>query len=285
MAQQIHHTTTHQHTVVEKEPVFVNKDGEAKEPSKMHAAVDKLVGGIKETVGTVAHAESLKESGREQKREGDAEALAAGKGDKHYDPALARKGVGIQHKHMGPNPKKHTEGPCAGCKDGTCQIGHDYDAAICHSVTQGHADAGHVKNAGLGGDHNNLAPTTTKVVHHDDVKVVSDPTFVSANRSTLSNVPVSTTTVVHPVAQEPLIGHHQNIGAHHLPAGAVPVGHNTAYDAALHSTKNETGMHSERDHDLMAKASEKHREEAKKEHKKAEKAVKEHKKEKKDKKH
>jgi len=135
-------------------------DAAGAHPGKGHASKEKFMGGIKETLGTVLHAEGMKESGREQKREGDAEALAAGKGKKHYDPALARKGVGIQHKHMGPNPKKITEGPCAGCKDGTCQIGHDYDAAICHSCTQGHCDAGHVKsagmplnNAGMHGDH------------------------------------------------------------------------------------------------------------------------------------
>eukprot|EP01087_Luapelamoeba_hula_P004042 TRINITY_DN13_c1_g1_i1.p1 TRINITY_DN13_c1_g1~~TRINITY_DN13_c1_g1_i1.p1 ORF type:complete len:230 (+),score=22.70 TRINITY_DN13_c1_g1_i1:72-761(+) len=130
------HTTHTTHTTTVPETI--------ENPSKMHAVKEKFVGGLKETIGTVVHSESMKESGREQKREGDAEALAAGKGDKHYDPALARKGVGIQHKHMGPNPKKITEGPCAGCKEGTCQIGHDYDAAIVHSVTQGHAHASHV---------------------------------------------------------------------------------------------------------------------------------------------
>jgi len=124
-------------------------DAAGAHPGKGHASKEKFMGGIKETLGTVLHAEGMKESGREQKREGDAEALAAGKGKKHYDPALARKGVGIQHKHMGPNPKKITEGPCAGCKDGTCQIGHDYDAAVCHSCTQGHSAAGHVHNAGM----------------------------------------------------------------------------------------------------------------------------------------
>jgi hypothetical protein len=107
-------------------------------PTTTHAAKEKFMGGIKETMGTVLFSEGLKEKGREQKRAGDAEALVAGSGKKHYDPALARKGVGIQHKHMGPNPKKFTEGPCAGCKDGTCTIGHDYDAALVHSVTQGH---------------------------------------------------------------------------------------------------------------------------------------------------
>eukprot|EP01087_Luapelamoeba_hula_P009955 TRINITY_DN25_c0_g1_i6.p1 TRINITY_DN25_c0_g1~~TRINITY_DN25_c0_g1_i6.p1 ORF type:complete len:413 (+),score=102.59 TRINITY_DN25_c0_g1_i6:125-1363(+) len=58
------------------------------------------------------------------------------------------------------------------------------------------------------------------------------------------------------MAAEPIIGHHQNIGAHHLPAGAVPVGHNTAYDAALADTSKLT-THSERDVELMKKMDEK----------------------------
>jgi hypothetical protein len=114
------------------------------QPTMTHAAKEKFIGGVKETVGTVFFAEGLKEKGREQLRAGDAEALVAGSGKKHYDPALARKGIGIQHKHLGPNPKKYTEGPCAGCRDGTCRIGRDYDAALVHSVTQGHcACTGH----------------------------------------------------------------------------------------------------------------------------------------------
>jgi len=59
------------------------------------------------------------------------------------------------------------------------------------------------------------------------------------------------------MAQEPIIGHHQNIGAHHLPAGAVPAGHNMAYDAAL--AQNSGGMmsHGARDAALMNKMEEK----------------------------
>jgi len=59
--------------------------------------------------------------------------------------------------------------------------------------------------------------------------------------------------------QEPIIGHHQNIGAHHLAAGAIPQGHNTAYDAALcnQCTSNEICSHSTRDADRMQKMNEK----------------------------
>jgi hypothetical protein len=63
----------------------------------------------------------------------------------------------------------------------------------------------------------------------------------------------------HGAAAEPIIGHHQNIGAHHLPAGAVPAGHNTAYDAALYnqSAGNPVHSHSVRDAELMKKMDEK----------------------------
>jgi len=152
----------------------------AQEPSKMRAVKDKMLGGVKETLGTVTHAEGLKETGREQKREGDAEALAAGKGNKHYDPAMARKGVGIQHKHLGPNPKKHTEGPCAGCTSGQCQVGHDYDAALCHSCTQGHCDAHNVKSAGLGHD----AKTKHSHGYHKGVKMHEGETLIPVTGST-----------------------------------------------------------------------------------------------------
>jgi len=144
---EIHHTTL---PYSEQNRDSSSSSSDNSSASTMHAAKDKFMGGIKEAIGTVVSSESLKESGREQIREGDAEAFAAGRGKKHYDPALARKGVGIQHKHLGPNPKKYTEGPCAGCKDGTCTEGHAYDAALCHSVTQGHCDEGRVKDAGLG---------------------------------------------------------------------------------------------------------------------------------------
>lgn len=221
----------------------------AQEPSKMHAVKDKIIGGVKETLGTVTHAETLKESGREQKREGDAEAMAAGKGNKHYDPALARKGVGIQHKHLGPNPKKHTEGPCAGCTAGSCQVGHDYDAALCHSVTQGHCEAGHVKDAGLGHD--------PKVIHGDGqhaTKVTGAPLDVHAAGHPVTDARyVSTTTT--PGTME----HHQNIASHHH--GVVPAGHNVAYDAALcehcATSGDQVSGHSKKDKKLVEAVAEK----------------------------
>jgi len=58
----------------------------------------------------------------------------------------------------------------------------------------------------------------------------------------------------HEHQHEQLIGHHQNIGAHHAPAGAVPIGHNTAYDAALCDTctGHKAGEgHSKKDHAMM----------------------------------
>jgi hypothetical protein len=56
-----------------------------------------------------------------------------------------------------------------------------------------------------------------------------------------------------------MTGHHQNIGAHHLPASAVEGGHNSAYDAALcnQCSGHQICSHSEKDAALMKKMNEK----------------------------
>jgi hypothetical protein len=56
---------------------------------------------------------------------------------------------------------------------------------------------------------------------------------------------------------EPIIGHHQNIGGHHLPSAVIPTGQNTAYDAAL-AQMPLSSRHSERDKEMMRKMDEKH---------------------------
>jgi len=66
----------------------------------------------------------------------------------------------------------------------------------------------------------------------------------------------------HEHAHEQLMGHHQNIGMHHAPAGAVPIGHNTAYDAALYNTSPReggavVGGHSKKDQARMQALEEK----------------------------
>jgi len=55
-------------------------------------------------------------------------------------------------------------------------------------------------------------------------------------------------------ATEPIVGHHQNIGAHHLPSTAIAGGHNRAYDAAI--CKDCAGNHSAQDIALMQKRNE-----------------------------
>jgi hypothetical protein len=68
------------------------------------------------------------------------------------------------------------------------------------------------------------------------------------------SAPYGTTGVTH---AEPIIGHHQNIGGHHIPASVMPTGQSSAYDAAL-AHMPLSSRHSERDKEMIRKMDEKH---------------------------